>query len=81
VIVTTFMLVCKADTTIGVSVGAQTEISPDLREDWLVVEMFARSNLSWYAEQEGAQIVGPIHWSLHDDGVPFRRMIEQGVWR
>lgn len=76
-----FLLVCKSDTTLGVSVGAHTEVSEELWEDKVAVEMLARDGIAWYAEQAGAQPVGPIRWSLHEGhALGGTVKIEEGVW-
>lgn len=75
-----FVLIAKSHTTIGVPVGVRTEIPQELWADKAAVEAVVRDSLAWYAEQEHAEIIGNIRWSLALCGNSFAPPIEEGVW-
>lgn len=81
------LLVCKSDTTIGVTVGLMSELGPGVW-DWEreALKSLARDGLAWHAGLAGAQTVGPIRWTLfdivHSVAYPYSDapVTGQGMW-
>lgn len=83
---TELLLVCKSDTTIGETVGAMSELGPDVWDlERETLKKMSRDGLAWYAEQAGTQTVGPIRWTVLDishSAYPYTgaTVVERGVW-
>lgn len=71
-------LVCKSDTSIGVPVGSYSEIPEELGDDLPAMEMMCRQALRWYAQLEGADLVGPIKWKICEP--MFGTVLREGEW-
>jgi hypothetical protein len=83
---TELLLVCKSDTAAGETVGAMSELGPDVWDlERETLKKMSRDGLAWYAEQAGTRVVGPVRWAVFDitrsvypyAGAP---LLEQGVW-